>query len=276
MMQVVTAGARQVRVLITNDDGIESPGLHALAAAVASTGNVVVVAAPQVDMSGQSAAIGRLHVDRTIDVQERTFEGLDGIQCHAVDGPPALCVIAAHLGAFGDPPDVVVSGINPGPNTGGAVLHSGTVGAALTAANFDLSGMAVSMGVGDPMHWETPALLAVPVLEWLIDQPRRTVVNLNVPNLLLGSVRGVEWGELARFGSVRTALVESQGGRLQMEFVGRREEHPEDTDAGLVDRGYAALTLLRGVSAAAPAPDLADAVAGALLRRSDYKYEVPQ
>jgi 5'-nucleotidase len=256
------------RVLITNDDGIDSPGLYALAVAVASTGNDVVVAAPQIDMSGQSAAIGRLHVDRTIDVEERTIAGLEGIRCHAVDGPPALCVIAGHLGAFGTPPEVVVSGINPGPNTGGAVLHSGTVGAALTAANFGFSGMAVSMGVGDPMHWETSARLAVPVLEWLVVQTRRTVVNLNVPNLLLEDVRGVEWGELAQFGSVRTALVESQGGRLQMEFVGRRDEHPEHTDAGLVDRGYAALTLLSGVSAATPAPALADAVADILLQRS--------
>ena len=257
-----------MRVLVTNDDGIDAPGLHALAAAMASTGHDVVVAAPQVDMSGQSAAIGRLHVDQSIDVEQRELPGLEGVRCHAVAGPPALCVIAAHLGAFGVRPDVVASGINPGPNTGGAVLHSGTVGAALTAANFGFSGIAVSMGVGEPMHWETPARLAVPALEWLAEQPSRTVVNLNVPNLRIEDLRGVRWGELAVFGSVRAALVESQGGRLQMEFVGRNEEHPEHTDAGLVDRGYAALTLLTGVSAAPPVSELADAVAGVLLRRS--------
>ena len=257
-----------MRILVTNDDGIDAPGLAPLAVAMVATGHDVVVAAPTVDMSGQSAAIGRLHADRSIDVEERTLPGLEGFPCHAVDGPPALCVIAGNLGAFGERADLVVSGINPGANTGGAVLHSGTVGAALTAANFGASGLAVSMGVGKPMWWETAAALAVPAMEWLTSQPVRTVVNLNVPNLPLESVLGVRWGELAEFGSVRTALVESQGGRLQMEFVGRRDEHPEHTDAGLVDRGFAALTLLTGVSAAPTAPELADAVSGVLLRRS--------
>lgn len=257
-----------MRVLVTNDDGIDAPGLLPLAQAMVGTGWEVVVAAPQRDMSGQSAAIGRLHADRSIDVVETELAGLDGVPCHAVDGPPALCVIAGNLGAFGPRPDLIVSGINPGPNTGGAVLHSGTVGAALTAANFGASGIAVSMQVGEPMHWETAASLAVPAAEWLALQEPRTVVNLNAPNLPLDQVRGVRWGELATFGSVRTALVESQGGRLQMEFVGRQDEHPEDTDAGLVDRGFAALTLLTGVLAAPPVPELADAVNGVLLARS--------
>ena len=257
-----------MRILVTNDDGVDAPGLHALAAAMATTGHDVLIAAPHVDMSGQSAAIGRLHADRSIDVDERELPGLDGVPCHAVQGPPALCVIAAHLGAFGERPDVVVSGINPGPNTGGAVLHSGTVGAALTAANFGFSGLAVSMGVGEPMHWETPARLASAALVWLVEQPARTVVNLNVPNRPIDKVLGVRWGELATFGSVRTALIESQGGRLQMEFVGREDEHPEHTDAGLVDRGYASLTLLTGPVAAPPVASLADAVAGLLERES--------
>lgn len=257
-----------MRILVTNDDGVDAPGFLPLVAAVVSTGHDVVAAPPQHEMSGQGAAIGKLHVDRSIDVEERELPGLPGIRCHAVDGPPALCVIAGHLGAFGDPPDLVVSGINPGPNTGGAVLHSGTVGAALTAANFGFSGLAVSMGVGKPMHWETAAELALPALAWLSEQPARTVVNLNVPNLPLDEVLGVRWGELATFGSVRTALVESQGGRLQMEFVGRRDEHPEHTDAGLVDRGYAALSLLTGILAAPPEDGLVEAVASAILRRS--------
>lgn len=257
-----------MRILVTNDDGFDSPGFAPLVAAVASTGHVVVAAPPQTDMSGQSAAIGKLHVDRSIEVDERELPGVPGVPCHAVAGPPALCVIAAHLGAFGDPPDLVVSGINPGPNTGGAVLHSGTVGAALTAANFGFSGLAVSMGTGKEMRWETAAELSLPCIEWLGGRPARTVLNLNAPNLPLEEVLGVRWGELATFGSVRTALVESQGGRLQMELVGRRDEHPEHTDAGLVDRGYASLTLLTGVLAAPPEPGLADAVAGRLLPRS--------
>jgi uncharacterized protein YndB with AHSA1/START domain len=67
-------------------------------------------------------------------------------EAYGVDGPPGLSVLAARQGGFGDPPELVVSGINPGHNTGRAVLHSGTVGAALAAANFGVSGLAVSTG----------------------------------------------------------------------------------------------------------------------------------
>jgi 5'-nucleotidase len=105
------------------------------------------VVAPSSDMSGTSASIGGLHVDQHIDAQPVELPGAEGVPAFAVDAPPGLCVLASRLGGFGDPPDVVVSGINPGGNTGRAVLHSGTVGAALTAANFGGRGLAVSLDV---------------------------------------------------------------------------------------------------------------------------------
>jgi 5'-nucleotidase len=259
-----------VRVFVTNDDGIESPGLWVLASAVAGAGHDVVVGAPRTDMSGQSAAIFGLHGDRTLDVESRFIAGLEEVPCFAVGGTPAMCVIAADLEAFGPRPDVVVSGINPGLNTGAAVLHSGTVGAALTAANFGTSGLAVSIQYGETLHWETAGVLASSALDWLLEQPARTVLNLNVPNRPLDEVAGVGEGELARFGSVRSRLVEIDDGRLQFEFVGADDDHPEATDAGLVARGWASATVLSGVRAA-PAPaatDLAGRVASALLRRS--------
>ena len=253
-----------MRVLVTNDDGVNSPGIHALAAAMATTPHDVFVAAPSEDMSGTSSSIGRFHVDRHIDVDKISLPGAEGLEAYAVVGPPALCVITAQMGGFGDPPDLVVSGINPGPNTGGATLHSGTVGAALTGANFGLSGLAVSMAVGKPYHWETAAVLAVAAFEWLADQPPCTVLNLNVPNVPLSDVKGVRWGGLARFGSVRTALIESQGGRLQMEFSEDDRDLEPGTDAWLVRHGYASVTTLTGVEATAPPADVADAVAAAL------------
>jgi broad specificity polyphosphatase/5'/3'-nucleotidase SurE len=103
-----------MRVLCTNDDGIRSPGLHALAHHLRLAGHDVLVAAPAEDLSGASAAIGRLHVD--------------------------------HLGAFGEPPDVVVSGINSGLNTGHSVLHSGTVGATGAALDPDSDTALVEAG----------------------------------------------------------------------------------------------------------------------------------
>src|SRR4051794_35335379 len=130
-----------MRVLVTNDDGVTAPGIRHLALAVAEAGHEVVVAAPLTDMSGSGAALGRLHIDDHIDVEAHRLEGLEGVACYGVDGPPALAVLASRLGGFGEPCDVVLSGINPGANTGRATLHSGTVGAALTAANFGASGL---------------------------------------------------------------------------------------------------------------------------------------
>ena len=254
-----------MQVLVTNDDGIDAPGIGPLARAVVAAGHDVVVAAPLDDRSGSSAALGRLHVDDTIVLEERRLDGLDGIACFGVEGPPALCVMAARLGGLGPVPDLVVSGINPGPNTGRSVLHSGTVGAALTGANFGISGLAVSMGVGEAYCWETAAALATGALAWLLDQPAKTVVNLNVPNLELADVRGVRSARLAPFGTVRAALVEAQGGTgLQMELRAHDEQLPPDSDTSLVNAGYATVTLLHGITAAPPS-DVADAVESACL-----------
>ena len=119
-----------LRVLVTNDDGIAAPGLAALAAAVAALGHDVVVAAPATDHSGASSAIGPMGGPDGVAVTPVELDAVPDVPAFAVDAPPALIVIIGRLGAFGDAPDVVVSGINPGPNTGRSTLHSGTVGAA--------------------------------------------------------------------------------------------------------------------------------------------------
>src|SRR5215510_14966407 len=158
-----------MKILVTNDDGVESPGLHALVRALVADGCDLVVAAPDRDMSGSGAAIGQFHVDQHIDAAPVELPGLAGVTAYAVGGPPGLCVLAARLGGFGPAPDMVVSGINPGCNTGRSILHSGTVGAALTGANFGVRGLAVSIDVidGGPHHWETAAEVAATAARWL-------------------------------------------------------------------------------------------------------------
>lgn len=243
-----------MRLLVTNDDGVRAPGILALAQAMASTGHEVVVAAPQRDMTGYGAALGEMHADVTIDVEEVELPGLEGIRCVGVAGPPALAVMAARLGGFGPPPDVVVSGINPGPNTGRATLHSGTVGAVLTGANFGVSGIAVSIGNGETYHWDTAGRLAVAALEWLVDQPAKTMLNLNVPNLPLDEVKGIRWARLAAFGTVRAGLIEAPNGGLQMELRAHGEQLPADSDTALVNNGYAAITSIVGIRPTEPVP----------------------
>lgn len=248
-----------MRLLVTNDDGVSAPGILHLAVALAAAGHDLVVAAPQADMSGSGAALGRLHVDEHIDVQTYELPGLAGVPTFGVEGPPALAVLAARLGGFGTPPDLVVSGINPGANTGRATLHSGTVGAALTAANFGVSGLAVSLEPGAEMQWGTAAALAVDGVTWLADAPERTVLNVNVPDRSLDALAGVRWATLAPFGTVRAAIAEADIpdgaavgtlGRLQMELRETGEVLPPDSDTALVLAGFAAVTELVGVRAA--------------------------
>ncbi len=241
-----------MRILITNDDGYQSRGIGVLAGTVAAAGHDVVVVAPDRDQSGCGAGIGQWHMDEHIDVQDVELEDAPGVRAVAVRGTPALAVFAANLGAFGPAPDLVVSGINPGLNTGRATLHSGTVGAALTAANLGLSGLAVSQDYGDPMAWATAADLAVEAIGWLDGAPDRTVLNLNVPNTGPADVKGIRWATLAPFGSVRAAIAESTDGRLQMEFREVDEELPADSDTALVFAGYAAVSSLVGIRVGAP------------------------
>ena len=240
------------RVLLTNDDGIESAGLHRLAIALHGAGYDVLVVAPNRDNSGIGAAIGLVHADQHLDVEKVTLPGDESIPAYAIDGPPGLCVCAGRLGAFGEPADIVVSGVNPGCNTGRAILHSGTVGAALTAQSFGCSAMAVSVDAAQPWRFDTAARVALDVLPMLLDAPARSVLNLNVPALEYESVLGVRWARLAAFGSVRAAVAESENGGLQFELRATGVVAPPDSDQGLIDAGFASLTTIVGVAEAWP------------------------
>lgn len=233
------------RVLITNDDGVESPGIHALARHVERAGYEVVVAAPDHDASGTGAALGRISPDHPVALAETSIDGLKG-QVYAIGGPPALCVMAANLEAFSPRPDIVISGINAGLNTGRSALHSGTIGAALAAQNFGLRALSVSLARSEPWHWETAAQLAVDVLPAVADGPERGVLNLNAPGLPRDEVMGIRWTGLATFNSVRGAISGIENGQLHFEFEETREQPDVDTDLAAVRAGYAAVTSLQG------------------------------
>jgi 5'-nucleotidase len=157
--------------------------------------------------------------------------------------------MAACLGAFGDVPDLVVTGINAGPNTGHACLHSGTVGAALTAASFGISALATSMPTtGDVMYWETACELLDEPLDMLSRLPAASVLNLNVPSLPPAQVRGLEWAKLDRFGRVRVALADRSDGWVQMEYRTTSDDLDPECDTALLEQGYATLTAIEGIS----------------------------
>ena len=198
-----------MRILVTNDDGVGAPGLAALTRAVvgwAESRHEVVVVAPSSNYSGAAAAVGSV-TDRTTITYQRAFvEGAEQVEAYGLDASPALSVIAGALGAVGPKPDLVLSGINHGVNVGRSVLHSGTVGAALTASQLGISALAVSLRAGaDPDPWDAAAALAVVLLPVLLAAPSRTVLNLNVPALPLREIRGVRWARVSGAGLIKSA-----------------------------------------------------------------------
>jgi 5'-nucleotidase len=205
-----------MRILVTNDDGVDSVGLHILARAMRPLGDVSIVA-PDQEFSGASSAIGAIWAMHP-EVHAIDIEGVETSWC--VSGPPALCVMFARLGAFGPPPDLIVSGINPGANVGRSVYHSGTIGAALTGRNGRIPGIAVSQSVDGfgvegqgweealvSQRWDVAAAVAATVVEGMIDDIEAGrahddegyvgVLNVNVPNVELDEIKGFRWTEVA-------------------------------------------------------------------------------
>ncbi|GAC1316016.1 MAG: 5'/3'-nucleotidase SurE [Acidimicrobiales bacterium] len=255
-----------MRILVTNDDGIDSLGLHILARAMRSHGDVVI-AAPDSEYSGAGASLGALHLIQP-EIHRATVAGVGA--AWAVNGPPALCVMFARLGAFGAPFDLVVSGINPGANVGRAVYHSGTVGAVLTARAGGISGVAVSQAVADggvegqgsdevlaDQRWDTAAAAAHAIVGGLISTPPPgpVAVNLNVPNLTTAEVKGWRYTTVGRV-PPRTlkevALVPKQGhdGAFHVRMVwGDEVVLPPETDGGAVARDEIAVSFLSAIQA---------------------------
>jgi 5'-nucleotidase len=180
-------------------------------------------------------------------VEERALVGLDGVKAYAAQAAPSFIALTASRGAFGPRPEVVLSGINRGPNTGHAILHSGTVGAALTASTHGCRAMAVSIDVGDPMCWSTAAEVAGRVLPWLLEADPGVVLNLNVPNVAIDQLRGLRQARLASFGAVQTTVSEVGEGYVQLGYSDIDAEYEPGTDAQLLAEGYASVTALLAV-----------------------------
>lgn len=236
-----------MRALITNDDGIDSDGLRTLAAVGVDAGLDVAVAAPHMERSGASASLVATRSDGRLLFTRTSIPGLEHVPAYGVEATPAYIVWAGVRGAFGDPPEVVLSGVNRGPNTGHAVLHSGTVGAALTASAHGLPSIAVSMSAADPTCWETAAHVAERTLAWLLDQaPRPVVINVNVPDIPLAELCGITGAPLASFGAVQADIAEVGEGFLTLTFSEIDVSTEPDTDAALQVHGWATVTALRG------------------------------
>jgi 5'-nucleotidase len=235
------------RLLLTNDDGVQSPGIHAIAIALRDAGHDVVVAAPLDDRSGWGAGVGYMVDGTEFDVVRGEIPGAPDIETWGVQGPPAFCVLVAMLETFGARPDLVVSGSNVGLNSGRGVLQSGTVGAAMIAQNFGISAVAISQVSDDGVVlWDTSGDVITVAVDWLLDAPRKTVLNLNVPNMPTAELAGVRWARLAAFGNNNTDVEGEAPGTMRVVVTPRDVQLKPDTDTHQVAEGYVTVTGLVG------------------------------
>jgi 5'/3'-nucleotidase len=259
------------RVLVTNDDGIAAPGIRHLARAAVDNGFDVVVAAPSEESSGISAAMTAVVNEGRVVIDRRELATLDGVPAFAVSASPGYIVTLGRLGAFGDPPDLVMSGINRGANAGNAVLHSGTVGACLTGASAGLRALAVSLDVLTPTegsaasggaalanldkvddearNWGTAAELARKLMPAVTTAREGTVINLNVPDRLLENVRGMRRARLARFGQVQMTIAEAAEDYVRMSMKEEEAQPEPGTDLALLLEGWATVTAIHTIIA---------------------------
>lgn len=177
-----------MHILLTNDDGINAPGIQALWQELSTIGTVSVVA-PSSEKSASSQAIT---VHHPIRVDRQCIDN-PSICAWRVDGTPTDCVKLAVEALLSDPPDVVVSGINQGPNLGTDVLYSGTVSAAIEAALFNIPAIAVSLDSWKSDDFLPAARFARHLVETLVKQhlPPNTLLNVNVPALTETELKGV-------------------------------------------------------------------------------------
>jgi len=243
----------RVHCVVTNDDGVDNEGLHRLAAVAIAAGLDVVVAAPHEESSGSSAAMTAAESDGRIMISRRELRALPETPVFAVEAAPAFVVFTAVRGAFGPEPGVVLSGINRGPNTGTAVLHSGTVGAAMTAALAGVPAAAISLDVRDehaPEYWETAEHVASQVLPALRSLRPGLVLNVNVPNVPLGGLRGIGRASLATGGAVQLKLLDTTSHYIQVTTHENADQPVPGTDSALLAAGYASVTPLLTVTEA--------------------------
>jgi 5'-nucleotidase len=229
-----------VRILLSNDDGYQARGIATLAEALRPFAEVKVVA-PDRDRSGASNSL-------TLDNPIRA-EGADNAFIR-VNGTPTDCVHLALTGLLVEQPDMVISGINAGPNLGDDVLYSGTVAAAMEGRFLGFPAMAVSLAGAAPEHYDSAAKAAVLLLERLLADPlpSDTILNVNVPDLPWERVAGFEATRLGHRHKSE-GVVRSTDPRGRTIFwvgpAGPEQDAGAGTDFHAVRRGFVSITPLQ-------------------------------
>jgi len=227
-----------MRILLSNDDGYLAPGLRALDQSLSKVAETVVVA-PDRDRSGASNSL-------TLETPIRAREAEHGYV--RVEGTPTDCVHLAITGLLQDEPDMVVSGINSGPNMGDDVIYSGTVAAATEGRFLGYPAIAISMSAHDPQHYDTGARVALDLVKRLqagnpLDD--KIILNVNVPDVPYDHLAGVLGTRLGHRHKAEPA-VRSEDPRGRAIYwvgpAGAEADAGEGTDFHAVRNGFVSVT----------------------------------
>ena len=227
-------------ILVTNDDGIHSPGLIALFTAMREFGDTYIVAPDR----ERSAVSHSMTLHRPLKV-ETLKQGI-----FSINGTPTDCVILGVNKLLPQRPGLIASGINRGANLGGDVTYSGTVSGAIEGTILGIPSFAISLAAGEeaqPLHFETASNFATKIARYILQRPlpSDTLLNINVPNIDKGKIRGVKLtrqGKMAYNNSIKE-IHDPKGKRHY--WIGGNQlqlEHGNDTDIQAIQDGYISIT----------------------------------
>ncbi len=229
-----------MRVLVSNDDGVDAPGIRHLAEALGLAGHEVTVVAPDRDRSGASNSL-------TLDQPIRALRRADRIW--SVAGTPTDCVHLALSGMLEADPDIVVSGINNTSNLGDDVIYSGTVAAAMEGRCLGLPAIAVSLASVDrkEQHYESAARAAVEITARLATNPLPpdTILNVNVPDRAWEDIKGYRVCRLGNRHRAEPCIRQKDPRGRTIWWIGppgSAQDAGEGTDFHAVQQGYISIT----------------------------------
>lgn len=226
-----------MHILVTNDDGIRAEGIQTLAKHLAKIADVTVIA-PDRNQSGISSAISLETPLRVVEIADNTYQ---------LNGTPADCVKLALSGFLSAMPDMVVSGINAGPNLGDDVIYSGTIGGALEGRFLPFPPIAVSMGAFNELHYDTAATVTTNLIKKIQKSALEPecLLNINVPNVAYDKLKGIQ---ITRQGDrfFSEPLVPTKDGRGKPIYwlgeAGKMRDAGEGTDFHAISTHHVSIT----------------------------------
>jgi len=229
------------QILLTNDDGITSPGLHAAYLELKRLG-IVTIVAPDAERSAVGHAITTL-----TPLLVKEFSSGRRRMGYAINGMPADCVKIAIASLLKEPPDLVVSGINLGPNTGTSVIYSGTVSAATEARILGIPSIAVSLGTFTDPQWSVAARLTSRIAAAVLEHglPQKVLLNVNVPNLRRNQIKGVRVTRMGGSGYTGKFTLRTEADNQPYYWLTATYKTTDtdlDTDAAALKAGWVTIT----------------------------------